>query len=119
VVIYEAQVDIMECERGLNDRDKHLRVKNLLIQWKAHIICLQKSKLELISKSLVRCVWGYWCYSASRRAFGRILLMWDRRVGEKIKECGGGLRLPDPLEMSRMVSLGLLRGVCGPNFDCD
>jgi hypothetical protein len=93
VVIYEAQVDIMECERGLNDRDKHLRVKNLLIQWKAHIICLQKSKLELISKSLVRCVWGYWCYSASRRAFGRILLMSDPSVGHYTQAGAGGFTI--------------------------
>jgi exonuclease III len=40
--------------RGLNDGDKRPRVKNLLKQWKADIICLQKSKLGLISRSLLK-----------------------------------------------------------------
>jgi len=30
-----------------------------------------------------------WCYSASRGAFGGILVMWDRRVVEKIYDCVG------------------------------
>lgn len=55
------------------------------------IICLQEFKLELISNSVMRslgwCQHLDWCYSASRGASGRILLMWDRRVVEKIKEC--------------------------------
>jgi len=32
--------------RGLNKGDKRLRVRNLLRQWKANIICLQDTKLE-------------------------------------------------------------------------
>jgi hypothetical protein len=54
---------------------------------------LQESKLELISNSVVCSLWGCnhldWCYSTSRGASGGILRMWDRRVVEKIEECGG------------------------------
>ena len=30
-----------------------------------------------------------WCYSPSRGSSGGILVMWDRRVLEKIEECWG------------------------------
>lgn len=30
-----------------------------------------------------------WCYTTSKGAFSGILLMWDRRVVEKIKKCVG------------------------------
>lgn len=70
--------------RGLIEGDKHLRVGNLLRQWKANIICLQGTKLEYISSSSL---WGYqhvdWCFLDSKEAFGGILLMWDRRVLKK------------------------------------
>jgi hypothetical protein len=106
---------LLSCNvRGLNEGDKRLRVRNLLRKWKTDIICLQECKLELISNSVVGSLWGCQyvdlCCSASRGAFGGILLMWDKRVLEKIEECG---LLPDPLEMLKMVSLGLVRGVVG------
>ncbi|XP_059428513.1 uncharacterized protein LOC132162272 [Corylus avellana] len=45
--------------------------------------------MEYISSSFVRNLWGCsyadWCYVASRRALGGILLMWDRRVVMKIE----------------------------------
>jgi exonuclease III len=40
--------------KGFNEGDKRLRVRNLLGLWKAYVICLQESKLELISSSVVR-----------------------------------------------------------------
>jgi exonuclease III len=78
--------------RGLNE-DKRLRARNLLRQWKADIIRLQDSRMELISSNVMRSLLGCehvdWCYSASREASGGILLMWDRRIVENIKEYGG------------------------------
>jgi exonuclease III len=44
--------------RGLNQGGKRLKVRYLLRQWKADIICLQETKLELISSSFVRSLWG-------------------------------------------------------------
>jgi endonuclease/exonuclease/phosphatase family metal-dependent hydrolase len=62
--------------RGLNKGDKRLKVRNLIRQWKADIICLQETKLEFISNSLVRGLWGChfvdWCYLASHEASGGI-----------------------------------------------
>jgi hypothetical protein len=44
--------------RGLNEGEKRLRVRNLLRQWEADIICLQETKLEFISDTLVRNLWS-------------------------------------------------------------
>lgn len=64
--------------RGLNERDKRLRVKNLLRDWKTYIVCLQETKLEFVSRAVVLNLWGChhvdWCYLGSRGASGEILL---------------------------------------------
>jgi exonuclease III len=79
--------------RGLNQGGKRLKIINLLRQWRADIICLQETKLQLITNSIVRSLWGCqflnWCDLPSSGASGGILLMWDRRVKEKIEVCVG------------------------------
>ena len=78
--------------RGLNEGDKCLRMRNLLREWKVDIVSLQETKLEVISCSVVRSLWGChhvgWCCLDSRGVVGGVLIMWDRRVVEKIDECG-------------------------------
>lgn len=44
--------------RGLNEGDKRLQIRNLLCSWKVDIVCLQETKLELITRGLVRSIWG-------------------------------------------------------------
>jgi exonuclease III len=44
--------------RGLNERDKRLRIRGLIRERKADIVCLQEIKLESISKDVVRSLWG-------------------------------------------------------------
>jgi hypothetical protein len=79
--------------RGLNEEKKRLRVRRLLSQWKVDIVCLQETKLELITQGLVQSVWRCpyveWSYVASKGAAGGILLMWDRRVVSKVDACQG------------------------------
>ena len=79
--------------RGLNDLNKRFQVRHLLKLWKADIVCLQETKLELVIKGLVRNIWGIhhvdWLYLGSMRASGGILLMWDSRVVEKIDDAVG------------------------------
>ena len=43
--------------RGLNDRDKRLRVRNLVRKWGLDVICLQKTKMELITRAVIRSLW--------------------------------------------------------------
>jgi endonuclease/exonuclease/phosphatase family metal-dependent hydrolase len=44
-VIYEPKI-LSWNVRGLNEGGKRLKVRNLIRQWKADIICLQETKLE-------------------------------------------------------------------------
>ena len=50
-------------------------------------------KLEWVTRGLVRSIWSCpyidWLYLGSKGASGGILLMWDRRVVEKIEETMG------------------------------
>ena len=55
--IYAVNFFFME-RKGLSDRDKRLQVRHLLNLWGADVICLQETKLELITRSLVRSLWG-------------------------------------------------------------
>ena len=43
--------------RGLNDRDKRLRVSNMVRRWGPDVICLQETKMELITRAVIRSLW--------------------------------------------------------------
>jgi exonuclease III len=51
--------------KGLNEGNKRLRVRDLLKEWKVDIIYFQETKLEVMSCSVVRSLWGChhvdWC----------------------------------------------------------
>jgi hypothetical protein len=79
--------------RGLNEGDICLRVRNLPREWKVDMVCFLKTKLELMSLSVVCSLWvchhvDWYCLD-SRVALGGVLIIWGRRVVEKIDECGG------------------------------
>jgi exonuclease III len=38
--------------RGLNKEEKHLRIRNLLKEWKADVTSLQETKMEIMSYSI-------------------------------------------------------------------
>jgi exonuclease III len=77
---------------GLNEINKRLRIRGLLREWKADIVCLVETKMAAISREVVWSLWDChyvdWCYMGASGASCGILLMWDRRVVEKVKECG-------------------------------
>jgi hypothetical protein len=109
--------------RGLNEMKKRLRVRRLLSQWKVDIVCLQETKLEVITHGLVlslwRCPYVEWTYVASVGASGGILLMWDRRVVSKVDVCQGNFvaacsfrNVDDGMEWA-------FAGVYGPNRDAN
>jgi hypothetical protein len=107
--------------RGLNEGKKRLRVRRLLSQWKVDIVCLQETKLDLITLDLVQSIWRCpyveWSYVASNGASGGILLMWDRRVVSKVEVCHGSYVVACSF---RNVEDGMewaFAGVYGPNRD--
>jgi hypothetical protein len=44
--------------RGLNAEEKRLRIRGLMSDWKADIVCLEETKMEVITKEVVRSLWG-------------------------------------------------------------
>jgi len=107
--------------RGLNQRSKRLKIRNLLKQWKADIICLQETKLDLISIRIVKSLWGSqfadWCYLPSSGASGGILLMWDRRLVEKLEAHVGEYVVACNFRNCADNFIWALAGVYGPNLD--
>uniref|UniRef100_A0A7N2MBU8 Uncharacterized protein n=1 Tax=Quercus lobata TaxID=97700 RepID=A0A7N2MBU8_QUELO len=78
---------------GLNDCEKRLRIHNMIKGWGVDIICLQETKMELITRREIRSLWGCqhldWLHLGSIGASGGVLVMWDRRMVEKIDEAVG------------------------------
>lgn len=44
--------------RGLNEKNKRLIVRNQLRKWKVDVVCLQETKLAVISLRIIRSLWG-------------------------------------------------------------
>jgi exonuclease III len=109
--------------RGLNCPDKRLMVRNLLRQWEVDIVCLQETKLELITRKDVFSLWGCcyvdWCYVVATGAAGGILLTWDKRVVTKLDmevgECVAACSFKNVLDDFEWA----FTGVYGPNGDLD
>jgi hypothetical protein len=59
--------------RVLNDKEKRLRVRNLIKLWGTDVICLQETKLDLITSGIICSLWGSqhvdWLYCGSDGSF--------------------------------------------------
>jgi hypothetical protein len=84
-------------------------------------VCLQEPKMEVIGREVVHSVWG--CvhvdcvYLGSRGASGGILLMWDKRVVEKIEEYVGQYVVACAFRSVTANFNWGFAGVYGPNDD--
>ena len=109
--------------RGLNDKDKCLRMRNLLRMWKADIICLQETKLAVINRRVIQSLWGNqhvdWISLGSNGAAGGILLMWDKRVVEKVDEAAGYYSLSCKFRNVLDQFEWIFTGVYGRNLDSE
>jgi exonuclease III len=109
--------------RGLNAFKKRLKIRGLLKEWKADIVCLIETKMEFISREVVRSIWGGqhvgWVYMGSNGASGGLLLMWDRRVVEKMEECMGQYTMACCFQNVQDHFVWAFGGVYGPNDDVE
>jgi exonuclease III len=109
--------------RGLNAFKKQLRIRGLLKEWKVDIVCLFETKMEVITREMVRSLWGGqhvdWMYKGANGASGGILLLWDRRVVEKIDECMGSYTVACMFQNVEDQFVWALGGVYGPNLDVE
>jgi exonuclease III len=107
--------------RGLNDRGKRLRVKHMLKIWQPDIICLQETKLEVITRQIVRSVWRChhvdWMFLGSNGASGGILVMWDKRLVEKVEDAVGLYSVSCKFKNTADRKVWMFTGVYGPNAD--
>ena len=107
--------------RGLHEKDKRFRIRNLLKLWRPHIICFLETKLELITQGIVRNIWGShhldWVYLGSNGASGGILLMWDTRVVEKVEEAVGIFSVSCKFRSVFDSQEWMFSGVYGPQSD--
>ena len=107
--------------RGLNEVEKRLQVRRLLREWKADIVCLQETKLKMINRRTIRSLWSNiyvdWVYLASLGASGGVVVMWDRRVVEKVEEYIGRYMVACSFKCVLDDFLWAFAGVYGPNLD--
>jgi len=107
--------------RGLNELDKRLRIKGLIRDWKVDVVCLMETKMEVINRAVVHSLWGCqhvdWCYMGASGASGGILIMWDRRVVEKVEEYVGRYTLALSFRNAEDNFSWAFGGVYGPNDD--
>ncbi|XP_042952212.1 uncharacterized protein LOC122289294 [Carya illinoinensis] len=107
--------------RGLNDPNKRLKVKNLLRDWKADVICLQETKLKPIDRHIIRSLWNCsyagWTTLDSKGASGGILVMWDKRAVNLVEECIGEFSLACSFSNVDDDFVWGFAGVYGPNDD--
>jgi hypothetical protein len=82
---------------------------------------LQETKLEFISDTLVRNIWSCpfedWCYLASCGASGGILIIWDKRIVEKIDVFVGEFVLACSFKSVEDDFSWAFARVYGPNMD--
>ena len=86
---------LLSCNvRGLNNPQKREVCKNLLKEWKCDIVCFLETKLSSLNSFVVRSLWGSpfldWVVLDAVNIAGGVLLVWDKRVFEKV-DCVVGL----------------------------
>uniref|UniRef100_A0A2N9HB65 Reverse transcriptase domain-containing protein n=1 Tax=Fagus sylvatica TaxID=28930 RepID=A0A2N9HB65_FAGSY len=108
---------------GGGRRSRGSQIKNVLKLWKGEVVCLQETKLESISRSVVQSLWSNrfadWKYLESEGASGGVLIMWDKRVAE-VQDCVKGqfsisCRFKNVQEQFEWA----FSRVYGPNVDAD
>ena len=108
--------------RGLNDPWKRF-VKNLLREWKCDVVCLQEMKIANMNRQLVCSFWSCpfvdWAILEADQTTGGIVLMWDKRVLEKVEVMVGTFSVSVKWQGVGDGFIWACSGVYGPNENND
>ena len=102
---------------------KMSQIKNAFKLWKGEVICLQETKLETVSRAIVRSLWSNrfadWKFLESEGASGGVLITWDKHVAEVQNCVKGQFSLSCRFKNVQDQFEWVFSGVYGPNMDVD
>ena len=107
--------------RGLNDIRKRAVIKSFLRDWRCDLMCLQEIKLDVVSLSVIRSMWGLssvgFVFLKAAGASGGILVMWIRAFFIWSLPLRGSFQLPVYFKWLKVASLGHLLGFMAPKLE--
>ena len=94
-------------------------VKNLMREWKCDVVCLQETKIASMNRQLVYSLWGCsyvdWAVLEVDWTAGGILIMWDKRVLDKVEILVGTFSVSVMWQGVEDSFIWACLGVYGPN----
>jgi len=106
--------------RGINERDKKVLLKSFLRDWKCDLLCLQETKMEVVSLSNVLALWGNDSVDfATLNAVGLsggVLVMWDKSVYRLVYSFCGDFSITCILQTIESGFAWAFTGVYGLNL---
>lgn len=109
--------------RGLGNRDKLVVVSNCIASSQPDLVCLQETKLRVMSDMIVKEVCGLnsisWLALPSWRALGGILLLWNADILEVLVHEIGAYSVSIRCRLVGSFDEWVFSGVCSPTVAGD